>query len=998
MVGSMYCANAACQHLRVPSRPATSRSRSSPWSRRPRVLSSRERTMTRVAAGSETSKPSTLRFEARWFARLLSGDDIFISYARRDASSYVLALANRLISNGLSCFLDQFNGETGITLPPGVVKALGRSSMLVVVATPGTIGSVSIDKEVRLFRDYPGRARPIVVVNIGQSLALPPAEPDWRQLLVGLHAPDEPFGALENTVVSDAIVARIVGAATFTRRNRRLRNLGTASAIVVAVLFVIAGLLTWQAAKAAQEVAAKGKELQAKTATLAAAEQKLRSTQAYSDSLALSADSRRELDTMPHRALRLALDAAKKEPTAEARQSLVRALDRYVPNLELSVTGGYVYGGGFLPGGRVAAATAKLLRVWGTNGAPMHDIAGVDEATAAFPLRGGSPCWRAMSNLNCLARDTQQEPMPLLGWQVFDRTRGRTTDMVFNAASTLVAVHDRGAEKLAVWSTSGGPALFLRYLPTPKRWDRTLTFAPQGVVTVGAPTPNDVTLVELPNGLSRKVGEIRGELVGPVVTSPDGLWFAIPTSKGVEVWSSSPVERRDVLFGGSGDWHSGVSISARGRLLGALDDVPKLAFLREGKLQSLRSGPAGSSEGESSFAFSPVVETFATYGERTATISTISNDGEWRLSSTLRGHSGSILGAVFDDAARRLLTWDAAAVRLWDATPRPAKETVVSLNPKNRLWPTVELSPDGKVFLFEDSSDVLWRIDEEGVPSLLHDPKLPMPVAMDAHRTAFDATGTYLAVSVQKHPILIWKVGQWGVHVEIPLAEHERDDSTPEVAVSAKGDVVAASDPKVGLTVWNTAQAEPIARRREGIYKLLGMSPDGRLIAFMNSSATYDVVVWDHVKNKDLLTQRGQLAAFTLGTFDQTGRYFVSAAGESYALDIWRIQHDGPSVRMEKYSTIRETREVSAGGANWSRDGRLLVTHGFEDRKIKVWEVATGNLLLEGTEAFNAAFVADTSTLIALTRDTVRHQSCEPCAPLEELLRTGEQRLKTGLW
>jgi hypothetical protein len=37
--------------------------------------------------------------------RLLSADDIFISYARRDSSTYASGLADELTKRGFSCFI-----------------------------------------------------------------------------------------------------------------------------------------------------------------------------------------------------------------------------------------------------------------------------------------------------------------------------------------------------------------------------------------------------------------------------------------------------------------------------------------------------------------------------------------------------------------------------------------------------------------------------------------------------------------------------------------------------------------------------------------------------------------------------------------------------------------------------------------------------------------------------------------------------------------------------
>jgi hypothetical protein len=76
-------------------------------------------------------------------ARPLFGDDVFISYSRKD-SAYVLRFANELLARGLSPYVDQWASPLGAELPTSLKRALRRSSMLVVIATPDSAVSENV--------------------------------------------------------------------------------------------------------------------------------------------------------------------------------------------------------------------------------------------------------------------------------------------------------------------------------------------------------------------------------------------------------------------------------------------------------------------------------------------------------------------------------------------------------------------------------------------------------------------------------------------------------------------------------------------------------------------------------------------------------------------------------------------------------------------------------------------------------------------------------------
>ena len=65
----------------------------------------------------------------------LSGDDVFISYSRKDGSLYTAGLADKLTEKKLSCFIDRLGSEPGRELPASLKKKIKTCSVFVLVGT-----------------------------------------------------------------------------------------------------------------------------------------------------------------------------------------------------------------------------------------------------------------------------------------------------------------------------------------------------------------------------------------------------------------------------------------------------------------------------------------------------------------------------------------------------------------------------------------------------------------------------------------------------------------------------------------------------------------------------------------------------------------------------------------------------------------------------------------------------------------------------------------------
>jgi hypothetical protein len=161
--------------------------------------------------------------------RFFFGDDVFISYARADTTSYALALANQLGRREISCFLDQWGTPPGDKLPEPLLAALRKSTMFVLLGTARAAASEAVRNEVE---EFIRTGRPIIPISFSGALE----EAAWFPLIRGLSLARESDSALRSAEPSPEILDRIVNAEGFTRRNKRLRTAFLTTAAIIGVL------------------------------------------------------------------------------------------------------------------------------------------------------------------------------------------------------------------------------------------------------------------------------------------------------------------------------------------------------------------------------------------------------------------------------------------------------------------------------------------------------------------------------------------------------------------------------------------------------------------------------------------------------------------------------------------------------------------------------------------------------------------------------------------
>lgn len=198
------------------------------------------RRLLRVAALSNPAFERTLRTKLRKVRSLLSyvsqvilpancmaqairfvlGDDIFISYSRKDGLEYSLALATSL--EGLKCFIDQYETLPGESIPEVVTRHLQRATVLVLVGTPEAVQSAAVLTELELFI---ASGRTVIPITFAGAIEGSP----MSALLKGLPLTRESLNAASSGIPSPSVKLRVQGSFAHLTYSKRMRRLAYAT-------------------------------------------------------------------------------------------------------------------------------------------------------------------------------------------------------------------------------------------------------------------------------------------------------------------------------------------------------------------------------------------------------------------------------------------------------------------------------------------------------------------------------------------------------------------------------------------------------------------------------------------------------------------------------------------------------------------------------------------------------------------------------------------------
>jgi WD40 repeat protein len=192
-------------------------------------------------------RPSTKRanfprlVRAAW--ERLFGYDFFISYAWRDGRSYAEALYSRLTSpqHRYRCFIDDKEMGGGQEWRAAVNRALLKSSVMLLVATPGAFESENVSQELEAFSK---RKNPLIPIDFDATVEALPRAHHLYSTLEGRLRVSEGDGILGsgNLEPSDVVIDFVDSSFGFVRI-ARLRSIVLSLALV---FFIgLAGIATY---------------------------------------------------------------------------------------------------------------------------------------------------------------------------------------------------------------------------------------------------------------------------------------------------------------------------------------------------------------------------------------------------------------------------------------------------------------------------------------------------------------------------------------------------------------------------------------------------------------------------------------------------------------------------------------------------------------------------------------------------------------------------------
>jgi len=231
----------------------------------------------------------------RWwqrFRRFLMGDDIFVSYSRKDGMNYAPALAAQLTKRGFLCFIDLLGSDPNEKVPDTLKEKVRRSTVFVLIGTQAAANSTAVAEEVA---EFVTTRRPIIPIDINGALV----GAAFEHLIQGLARTDEIDGA----VPSEAVLTRIENSFKYSRRNQTLRRVFIWTAACIVGLIVVGAMVTSVMARRTAEANMQRSVAEVKTqAALERSNEANRMAASAEDRQHVAEASRREAEILAERA------------------------------------------------------------------------------------------------------------------------------------------------------------------------------------------------------------------------------------------------------------------------------------------------------------------------------------------------------------------------------------------------------------------------------------------------------------------------------------------------------------------------------------------------------------------------------------------------------------------------------------------------------------------------------------------------------------------------
>jgi WD40 repeat protein len=876
----------------------------------------------------------------------LYGDDVFISYSRRDGALYAAGIADKLTEQKLSCFIDKLGVEPNHNLPPSLIKKIQSCKVFVLIGTEGASASNFVAQEIEVFKKT---GRTILPIDFNGAVG----RARWYELIPGLATEMERNPAsLETGTPSPNVISFIEKSFRYTRRNQRMLRMFwgalTVFLTLVALSVVFLFIARNQVAKAGvAEQLARQRDMEAQ-----ASQQKADAAALLAQQMQEKADkATRDADTATRTAeekTRLAQEAERKANEALGRQRVAEA--RAIKQEQIATSR------------ERASASLSLL--------PIDPEASLELAQDAIHQADTTQAEEALRG--ALFESHVQAVLPgafnSFGEKAFDPTgrlallggnngkvqvvEARTGKMVAELTAPTVATSETSSNQTA---NGSAPEVILTGT----------TFSPNGEYVAaadGSLSRQATVYLWRWESMDKQPRVLRGTVpdnvsaarcsfscrILTIAFSPDGKYLAGAGEDGVVwVWETATGERKRLMTNHTSAINQ-VSFSPQGRYIvsaGADGQAILWDWNADQNAMNPRSLPHEERPVGSSI-FSPGEgEYIVTTSERHVQGQTFSRveAGEawvWKTSTgekvaSLTGHTGVITSVEFSPDGKYILTASSdSTARVWDWKSEQMNSHPAILSGHTDGLRGARFSPDGQYVLTfsQDNTARLWK-PETGrfiAESSQISTNVPFLSVLRGHTAdinsaTFSPDGELILTVASDQTARVWRAEGEQVIASLPKQRLALQSATFSPDASLVATTTVGFQP---VRVWNwQAQnnSQPLAELRTPTMRKFShaaFSPDDQLIAASvdnNAGAANapesEIAVWEWTEDKrrsDPLILGGCRNIINSVAFshDPKGRYIIAAGGAA------KSARTGEPVRPNSGIVCIWDREAKEGRTN----------------------------------------------------------------------------------